>query len=65
MKPSLVRKAEAIEQEQAPKPRMRFYWWDLDETRDMVEARIRDSIARGEASPNDRCIIFTWRRPEE
>jgi len=64
MKTSLVRKADRVEKDRAPEPRMRFFWWDLDESYDMVQARIRASIASGEASPNDRFVTFTWRRPE-
>jgi hypothetical protein len=64
MKTSLIRKADRIEKDRVPEPRMRFFWWDLDETYDMVEARIRARIASGEASENDRFVTFTWRRPE-
>ena len=63
MKTSLVRKADRVEKDRAPKPRIRLFWWDLDETYDMVQARIRASIASGEASPTDRFVTFTWRRP--
>jgi hypothetical protein len=64
MKPSVIRRAERIAREDAPTPRVRFFWWELDETREAVEARIRASIASGETSPNDRRFIFTWRRPK-
>jgi hypothetical protein len=43
---------------------MHFFWWEEDETRDAVDARIRAKIASGEASPNDRFVTFTWTRPE-
>jgi hypothetical protein len=36
MKPSVVRKADRMVKDRAPKPRMNFFWWGLDETRDMV-----------------------------
>jgi hypothetical protein len=49
----------------APKPRMHFFWWELDETAAMIDARIRDRIASGEASENDRFVVFSWTRPEE
>jgi hypothetical protein len=65
MKESVVRKADRMLRERAPKPRMHFFWWELDETYEMVEARIRARIASGEASANDRFVTFTWRRPEE
>jgi hypothetical protein len=64
MKPSLVRKADRMAKDRAPKPRMHFFWWEEDETRDMVRARIRAKIAGGEASENDRFVTFSWRRPE-
>jgi hypothetical protein len=64
MKPSTLRKAERITKARAPKPRMHFFWWKQDETRDMVRARIRAKIASGEASPNDRFVTVTWTRPE-
>jgi hypothetical protein len=65
VKQSLVRKAERMVRDRAPKPRMHFFWWELDETYDMVEARIRARIASGEASENDDFVTFTWRRPED
>jgi hypothetical protein len=64
MKPSALRKADRVAKARAPKPRMHFFWWALDETHEMVEARIRAAIASGEASPNDRFVTFTWTRPE-
>jgi hypothetical protein len=64
MKPSVLRKADRVAKDRAPEPRMHFFWWEEDETRDMVQARIRAKIASGEASPNDRFVTFTWRRPE-
>jgi len=45
MKESLVRKVDRMLEDRAPEPRMRFVWWELDETYDMVEARIRARIA--------------------
>jgi hypothetical protein len=65
MKPSVIRKADRVAKERAPKPRMRFFWWEEDETREMVQARIRAEIASGEARKSDRFVIFTWRRPED
>ena len=64
MKASALRKADRIAKARAPKPRMHFFWWDLRETRAMVRARIRAKIASGEASPNDRFVIFSWTRSE-
>jgi hypothetical protein len=64
MKLSALRKAGRVAKARAPKPRMHFFWWDWRETRAMVRARIRASIASGEASPNDRFVIFTWTREE-
>ena len=65
MKPSMVRKADRIAKDRTPKPRMHFFWWELDETYDMVQARMRAKIASGEASENDRFVVFSWTRPEE
>ena len=64
MKTSLVRKADRMEKDRAPEPRMHFFWWEEDETYDMVQARIRARITSGEASESDRFVTFTWRRPE-
>ena len=36
--------------DRAPKPRMHFWWWGLDETYDMIQAGIRAGIASREAS---------------
>jgi hypothetical protein len=65
MKPSMVCKAERVEKDRAPEPRMHIFWWELDETYDKVEARISAQIASGEASPNDRFIVYSWRRSDE
>jgi hypothetical protein len=64
MRQSLLRKAERIAQDIAPKPRVRFFWWDQDETRDVAQARMRASIARGEVSPTDCCYLVSWKRPK-
>ena len=64
MKPSVVRNADRMAKDRAPKPRMHFFWWGLDETRDSVQAQIRGSIASGEARENDRFVTFSWRRSE-
>jgi hypothetical protein len=64
MKSSAVRKAARMAKARAPQPRMHCFWWELDEAYDAVQARIRASIASGEASPNDRFVTFTWRRSE-
>jgi len=65
MKASLARKAARMVRDRAPKPRMHFFWWELDETAAMVDARIDARIASGEASENDRFVVFSWTRPEE
>jgi hypothetical protein len=64
MKPSVLHKADRIAKARAPEPRMHFFWWDLRETRAMVRARIRATIASGEASRYDRFVICTWTREE-
>jgi hypothetical protein len=65
MKLSAVRKVERVAKERAPQPRTHILWWELDETRDKVNARIRAMIASGEASRHDRFLVFTWTRPED
>jgi hypothetical protein len=65
MKASTLRKADRIAKNLAAKPQMRFFWWELDETREQLDARIRASIASGETSPTDRIVTFTWTRPED
>ena len=64
MKPSVLRKADRIAKGRAPTPRMHFFWWELNETRAMVRARIRAKIASGEARENDRFVTFSWKRSE-
>jgi hypothetical protein len=64
MKPSLLRKADRMTKDRTPEPRVHIFWWELDETYDMVEARIRAKIASGEASESDRFITYTWTRPK-
>jgi hypothetical protein len=64
MKASTLRKAERIAKNRAPKPRMHYFWWELNETREQLRARIRAKIASGEASENDCGVIFTWTRPD-
>jgi hypothetical protein len=65
MKLSTLRKADRIAKERAPKPRMHYFWWELHETREQLQARIRAKIASGEASADDCGVIFTWTRPED
>jgi hypothetical protein len=54
-------KADRMVKDCVAKPRMHLFWWNLDETYDKVQARMRATIASGEASENDE---FTWRRLE-
>ena len=65
MKESLVRKVDRMLEDRAPEPRMRFFWWDLDETWEQLQARMRAKIASGEASETDGCVTFTWTRPRD
>ena len=64
MKASLLRKADRVAKERAPKPRIHYFWWELDETWAQLQARIRAKVASGEASENDGCVTFTWTRPK-
>jgi len=65
MKASLLRKADRVAKARAPEPRMHYFWWELEETWEQLQARIRAKIAGGEASETDGCVTFTWTRPEE
>jgi hypothetical protein len=65
MKASTLRKADRIMKDRTPEPRMQIFWWDLDETYDKVQARMRERIASGKASKNDKFVVFTWTRPED
>ena len=64
MKSSMLRRTEQIAKARAPEPRMHFFWWHSHETRAMVRARIRATIASGEASRYDRFVIFSWTRED-
>jgi hypothetical protein len=64
MKASLLRKADRVAKDRAPKPEMHYFWWDLDEPHEAVQARIRAKIASGRASETDCFVTFTWTRPE-
>ena len=64
MKASLLRKADRVAKDRAPKPRIHYFWWELDETWEQLRARIRAKVASGEASENDGCVTFTWTRPK-
>ena len=36
MKASLLRKADRVAKDRAPKPRIHYFWWDLDETWEQI-----------------------------
>ena len=58
---SLERRVCRVERAGASERRTHFVWRDTDETADVVQARIRATIASGEASPRDRFVTFSWR----
>ena len=64
MKSSLVRQVGRAEQVRASELRTHTFFQNPGETDEMMEAQIRDKIARGDASPHDRFVIFFWRSPE-
>jgi hypothetical protein len=61
VKTSLARRFGGVERARAGQRRDRYLWKKADETDEMVDARIEAMIARGEASRNDRFVIFSWR----
>jgi hypothetical protein len=66
MKASQIRELARVAKTGAVEARLHYLWWDLDETHDMVQARIRAMIASGEASENDEFVTFRWKRsPDE
>ena len=64
MKASLLRKADRIAKERAPKRRKHYFWWGQNETLEAVRARIRAEIASGQARRGDLFVIYSWTRPE-
>ena len=64
MKSSLVSKVDRTEQVRASGRRTHTFFRNPGETDEMVQARIRAQIARGDASPHDRFVIFCWKSPE-
>jgi hypothetical protein len=66
MKASLVRTLSRLARIRAVESRTHYFWWDLDETHDVVQARIRAMIASGEANEHDEFVTFRWKRsPDE
>jgi hypothetical protein len=63
MKASLGRRVCRIEQRCSAPRQTRFIWQDSDEGEDVVQARKRDMIASGFASPSDRFVRIGWRSP--
>ena len=64
LKPSLERRFHCVEGALIAQRRTHIFFRDPHETQDVVRARIRDKIASGQASPNDRFVTFYWRTPE-
>jgi hypothetical protein len=64
MKSSHVRQASRAEQVRASERRTHTFFQDEGETDDIVQARIRAKIARGDASPHDRFVTLFWQSPE-
>jgi len=64
MKSSLVRQVDRAEQVRASGRRTHTFFRNPGETDEMAQAQIRAKIARGDASPHDRFVIFSWKSPE-
>jgi hypothetical protein len=64
MKSSLVRQVGRAEQVSASGRRTHTFFGDEGETDEIVQARIRAKIARGDASPHDRFVTFFWKSSE-
>jgi hypothetical protein len=65
MKAAQIRELGRVAKVRAAKVRKHYIWWNLEETHDMLQARIRAMIDRGEAGENDEFITFTWTRSED
>jgi len=57
---SQERRLSRLERSLGDKRRTHYLWREWDETSELVSTRIRDMIARGDAKPFDRFIIFHW-----
>jgi hypothetical protein len=62
MKAAQIRELGRMAKDRAAAARTHYLWWNLEETHDMLQARIRAMIASGEAGENDEFITFTWTR---
>jgi hypothetical protein len=64
MMSSKLRRIGRVELARVAERRTHTFFRDPGETQEMVQARIREKIASGEASPSDRFVTFFWRAPE-
>jgi hypothetical protein len=62
---SVMRRIRHAERARAAERRTHTFFRDPGETQETVDARIREKIASGEASPSDRFVTFFWRDPED
>jgi hypothetical protein len=60
MKSSQKRRMSHAERVLASYGRTHYLWQETDETDEAVTVRKRAMIASGEASANDRFVIFQW-----
>jgi hypothetical protein len=61
---SLERRLDKLQKAHAARRRDHYLFRGMDETEPQVDARINAMIARGEASRDDRFVIFSWKSPE-
>ena len=65
MKAALARRVSRVEQRCSVPRQTRFIWLDSNEGKDVIEARKREMIASGFASPIDRFVTVGWRSPKQ
>jgi hypothetical protein len=63
MRAALVRRVSRVERHCSAPRQTRFIWQDSDEGEDVIQARKRDMVASGFASPSDRFVRIGWRSP--
>jgi hypothetical protein len=65
MKASLARRVFRVERRCSVPPRTHFIWREPHEGQEVIEARKREMIRSGQASPIDRFITAEWRATNE
>jgi hypothetical protein len=65
MKAALTRRVFRVERRCSAPARTHFIWREPDEGQEVIEARKREMIRSGQASPIDRFITAEWRATSE